>query len=98
MTILDRMSSDPELAPGVAVNQDDFPRLNKAIEKRGDRMRQWCEEWKFSGDKSGRWETEEDRKGSRPSNVKWEECVEKCEELQWVATVRQLPRQVHASD
>lgn len=87
MTILDRIASDPELAPGVAVLQDDFPRLNKAIEKRGERIRDWCDEWKFSRDASGRWDNEEDRRRNRSGVVSWDEIVEKCEELQWVATL-----------
>ncbi|KAM0747010.1 hypothetical protein T439DRAFT_318264 [Meredithblackwellia eburnea MCA 4105] len=74
-TILDRILHDSTLGPGSANQQDDFPRLDKAIQNRGDEIRAWCEEWKFRGDTI--WK-------STPS---WEEIVKKTEELFWMATV-----------
>lgn len=49
----------------------------------------WCEEWKFSVEKSGEYEDEERKKGNGTMKIPgWEEIVEKCEELIWMATVR----------
>lgn len=91
-TILERISHDPELAPGAANAIDDFPRLDKALEKRGARIKRWCEEWRFSGDVGSEWD-DEARKGGQKGRVPgWEEIVEKCEELIWMATVSALAR------
>lgn len=48
--ILDRMLHDPELAAGRAGSLDDFPKLDGVLERQGDRIIKWCEEWKFEGD------------------------------------------------
>lgn len=77
---------------------DDFPKLDKVIEREGERIIKWCEEWRFEGEEGGRGEWDEDgEKAERKSaheretfgkSPSWEECVEKCEELMWMATVR----------
>lgn len=36
---------DPNLGPGRANKQDDFPRFGVAIKNEGRRIRKWCEEW-----------------------------------------------------
>lgn len=48
--ILDRILHDSDLAAGRAVTLDDFPKLGAVIDRQGDRIVRWCEEWKFQGD------------------------------------------------
>lgn len=79
------------LAPGRACTLDDFPKLDATLRNRASRIVQWCEEWRFSDERAAEWEDAEGpsaakakRQGGTPS---WEECVEKCEELWWMATV-----------
>lgn len=47
------MLADPRLAAGQANKKDDFPRFDKAVENRGDVIREWCEEWIV--DEAGGW-------------------------------------------
>ncbi|TNY24391.1 hypothetical protein DMC30DRAFT_333462, partial [Rhodotorula diobovata] len=70
-TILSRILHDEALAPGRACTLDDFPKLDATLRNRASRIVQWCEEWRFSDERA----------------ADWEECVEKCEELWWMATV-----------
>lgn len=90
-TILSRILHDEALAPGRACTLDDFPKLDATLRNRASRIVQWCEEWRFSDERAAEWEDAEGpsaakakRQGGTPS---WEECVEKCEELWWMATV-----------
>ncbi|KAK4054953.1 hypothetical protein OIO90_003294 [Microbotryomycetes sp. JL221] len=98
-TILDRILNDPDMAPGRAGHLDDFPKLDGVLQRVGDKVVRWCEEWKFEGE-GGRheWdedgEREEERRRERPVHMmtgskvpSWREIVEKTEELFWVATV-----------
>lgn len=59
------------------------------MEMRGEKIKMWCEEWKFSSDASEEYE-DEGRRGKKIAGrvPGWEEVVEKCEELFWLATVR----------
>lgn len=90
-TILDRIQHDPEFAAGVACNIDETPLLEMTLKKRGKRIKTWCEEWRFSTDRSAEYEddVEESKKSKRKSRriPGWDEIVEKCEELIWMATV-----------
>ncbi|GAA6053389.1 hypothetical protein JCM3770_002300 [Rhodotorula araucariae] len=90
-TILARILHDEALAPGRANTLDDFPKLDAVLRNRAGRIVQWCEEWRFSNDRAAEWEDAEAPsvakgrgKGATPG---WDECVEKCEELWWMATV-----------
>ncbi|BGP41181.1 hypothetical protein JCM10449v2_005155 [Rhodotorula kratochvilovae] len=90
-TILARILHDEALAPGCANSLDDFPKLDAVLRNRANRIVQWCEEWRFSNERAAEWEDAEapsvargKGKGATPG---WEECVEKCEELWWMATV-----------
>ena len=82
-TILDRILNDPNLAGETS--------LDETVERHGDEIKAWSDEWKFSTEKSGEW-VEDGRavkgKGVRSRVPDWDEIVEKCEELVWVATVR----------
>ncbi|KWU42821.1 hypothetical protein RHOSPDRAFT_20535, partial [Rhodotorula sp. JG-1b] len=75
-TILSRILQDEALAPGQANSLDDASKLDACVRNRASRIRQWCEEWRFS--------TEERIDMAAPP---WDEIVEKCEELVWMATV-----------
>ncbi|KAM0791678.1 hypothetical protein ACM66B_003954 [Microbotryomycetes sp. NB124-2] len=98
-TILDRILNDPHLAPGKAGHLDDFPKLDGVLQREGDRIVRWCEEWKFESE-GGKAEWDED--GERDEEKRrqnanylmtgskvpsWTEVVEKTEELFWMATV-----------
>ncbi|GJN89975.1 hypothetical protein Rhopal_002964-T1 [Rhodotorula paludigena] len=101
-TILARMGCDEALAPGVAVQHGDLPKLDAVVRNRASRVRQWCEEWRFSNEKSVEWD-DPAAAASAPSSASarggkatttsngtvpaWDEIVEKCEELFWMATV-----------
>lgn len=71
---------------------DDFPKLDKLLQRRSEVIVRWCEEWRFGVDASVEYEDEEEgsqrRRGSGAMKVPaWDEIVEKCEELMWMATV-----------
>lgn len=53
-TILGYMQKDPRLAAGQAMQKDDFPSFGKALDNRGDLIREWCEEWVIDAD--GGWQ------------------------------------------
>ncbi|KAL8276912.1 hypothetical protein RQP46_010640 [Phenoliferia psychrophenolica] len=82
-TILDRILHDQTLAGESSVDE--------TLERHGEEIRAWADEWKFSFEKSGEWN--EDGRASKGKGVRsarvpeWDEIVEKCEELVWVATV-----------
>lgn len=81
---------------------DDFPKLDKVLERESERIVKWCEEWRFEGDEKARGEWDEDGERERARGASegfgkspsWEECVEKCEELIWMATVGFLASRV----
>lgn len=86
-TILDRILHDAAFVPAVGEEAG----IEQTIDAHGEDIRAWCDEWKFSGEASGEWD-EDGRstkgKGVRSRVPRWEEIVEKCEELVWMATVR----------
>ncbi|BGP09142.1 hypothetical protein JCM10049v2_004997 [Rhodotorula toruloides] len=92
-TILARILHDDALAPGNAGQLSDMPKLDAVLRNRAGRIVQWCEEWKFSTEKSSGWEdAEQSERRKRAARgmrgtPSWDECVEKCEELFWMATV-----------
>lgn len=92
-TIIERIMNDPELAAGEANNINDSSLLESALSNKGERIKTWCEEWKFRGEKSVEYEDDNERgSSSNGSSSKarvpnWEEIVEKTEELIWMATV-----------
>ncbi|BGP25600.1 hypothetical protein Rt10032_c06g2983 [Rhodotorula toruloides] len=92
-TILARILHDDALAPGNAGQLSDMPKLDAVLRNRAGRIVQWCEEWKFSTEKSAGWEDAEpsERRKRAARGMRgipsWDECVEKCEELFWMATV-----------
>ncbi|GAA5857301.1 hypothetical protein JCM9279_005126 [Rhodotorula babjevae] len=90
-TILSRILHDEALAPGRACTLDDFPKLDAVLRNRASRVVQWCEEWRFSNERVAEWEDAEAPSGTKPKltgvTPEWAECVEKCEELWWMATV-----------
>ena len=90
-TILSRILHDEALAPGRACTLDDFPKLDAVLRNRASRIVQWCEEWRFSNERAAEWEDAEAPSGTKPKltgvTPEWAECVEKCEELYWMATV-----------
>lgn len=63
---------------------EDNPKLGAVVDRWGEKLRTWCAEWEIG--ESGE-EDEEERVGEKE---RWEECVEKCEELIWLATVSLL--------
>ncbi|KDE09872.1 hypothetical protein MVLG_00270 [Microbotryum lychnidis-dioicae p1A1 Lamole] len=89
-TILERILHDARLAPDVAVFEKDFPKLGNLLKRRADIIIEWCDEWKFSCDASPDYGEEHQAKRKEGTPLKtpnWEEVVEKCEELLWMATV-----------
>ncbi|GAA5909390.1 hypothetical protein JCM5296_007022 [Sporobolomyces johnsonii] len=100
-TILSRILQDDALAPGAAGQLSDMPKLDAVLRNRASRIVQWCEEWKFSTERSQEWDDEEElvkegKKSNRGKSAKgwggastpsWDEVVEKTEELFWMATV-----------
>ncbi|SCV73436.1 BQ2448_7362 [Microbotryum intermedium] len=91
-TILERILHDARLAPNVAVFEKDFPKLGNLLKRRADVIIEWCDEWKFSCDVSPDYGEEHQAKRKEGTPLKtpnWEEVVEKCEELMWMATVSQ---------
>lgn len=93
-TILDRVGSDPQLDPGfwdapeqAAGLAGDDGRLGEVLRRGADRIGRWCDEWRFSGEKSIEYEDEGvERVRRKVGVVGWEEVADKAEELVWVAT------------
>ncbi|GAA5820629.1 hypothetical protein JCM10212_005714 [Sporobolomyces blumeae] len=98
-TILARMLSDDSLAAGNAGSLSDMPKLDGVLRNRSREIVRWCEEWKFSTERSQEWDNVDDatsdegrKSGSKGKNAShgvpsWDEVVEKTEELFWMATV-----------
>ena len=111
-TILSRILQDEALAPGQANSLDDASKLDACVRNRASRIRQWCEEWRFSTEERIEWDDPQDAalsdggeearrrratagagagdnkgKGKSMAAPPWDEIVEKCEELVWMATV-----------
>lgn len=111
-TILSRILQDEALAPGQANSLDDPSKLDACVRNRASRIRQWCEEWRFSTEERIEWDDPQDAalsdggeearrrratagagagdnkgKGKSMAAPPWDEIVEKCEELVWMATV-----------
>ena len=111
-TILSRILQDEALAPGEANSLDDPSKLDACVRNRASRIRQWCEEWRFSTEERVGWDDPQDAalsdggaearrrraaagagagdnkgKGKSMAAPPWDEIVEKCEELVWMATV-----------
>lgn len=86
-TIVDSMMRDSTLVHFLDSRAESLARdkLSLVVRERGEKVRAWCDMWKFEGDAE---ENEGEREGSETIRVPgWEEIVQKTEELVWLATV-----------